>query len=87
MYKLLEAVSFAHSKGIMHRDIKPYNVLFDQAQHKLRLIDWGLADFLIPRKLYNVNVCALYYKAPELLLDYENYGFSLDMWCIGVVFA
>jgi len=69
MYKLLEAVCYAHSKGIMHRDIKPYNVLFNRTTHKLRLIDWGLAEFKIPRKLYNVNVCSLYYKAPEILLN------------------
>ena len=62
-------------------------MLFDPNQHKLRLIDWGLSDFYIPKKLYNVNVCSLYYKAPELLLNYEKYDTSLDIWSVGVLFA
>ena len=48
MYKLLKAVDFAHSKGIIHRDIKPGNIMIDLEKRQLRLIDWGLADFYYP---------------------------------------
>jgi len=48
MLALLEALAFTHSKGIMHRDVKPANVLIDHSQRMLRLIDWGLADFYFP---------------------------------------
>jgi casein kinase II subunit alpha len=68
--------------GIMHRDVKPHNVMIDHQQRKLRLIDWGLAEFYHPGQDYNVRVASRYFKGPELLVDYqvrtcEFDGFSL----------
>ena len=57
--------------GIMHRDVKPHNVMIDHAQRKLRLIDWGLAEFYHPGQDYNVRVASRYFKGPELLVDYQ----------------
>ncbi|KAJ1526487.1 Casein kinase II subunit alpha, partial [Nowakowskiella sp. JEL0078] len=48
MYKLLQALAFAHSKGIIHRDVKPQNCMYDPESKELRLIDWGLAEFYFP---------------------------------------
>jgi casein kinase II subunit alpha len=48
MFKLLQALAFSHSKGIMHRDVKPLNIIVDPRTKTLRLIDWGLADFYFP---------------------------------------
>jgi casein kinase II subunit alpha len=48
MYEILKALDFCHSKGIMHRDVKPHNIMIDYASRKLRLIDWGLAEFYHP---------------------------------------
>merc|ERR1711916_409343 len=48
LYKLLEALDYAHSMGIMHRDVKPHNTVYDPQTRALRLIDWGLADFYLP---------------------------------------
>lgn len=48
LYKLLQALDFAHSRGIMHRDVKPRNVVINRRTRSLRLIDWGLGDFYIP---------------------------------------
>ena len=62
---------FSHSMGIMHRDVKPHNVMIDHAQRKLRLIDWGLAEFYHPGQDYNVRVASRYFKGPELLVDYQ----------------
>jgi casein kinase II subunit alpha len=87
MYQLLKALDFCHSKGIMHRDVKPANVLIDHAQKKLRLIDWGLADFYFPGKEYPVRVATRFYKGPELLTDIKDYDYSLDIWGAGCMMA
>lgn len=57
--------------GIMHRDVKPHNVMIDHEHGKLRLIDWGLAEFYHPGTSYNVRVASRYFKGPELLADFE----------------
>eukprot|EP00668_Euglena_longa_P002630 GGOE01003076.1.p1 GENE.GGOE01003076.1~~GGOE01003076.1.p1 ORF type:complete len:399 (+),score=113.39 GGOE01003076.1:1853-3049(+) len=87
MFELLKALEFCHSMGIMHRDVKPLNVMFDYQNKKLRLIDWGLAEFYHADKEYNVSVASRYFKAPELLVGLRRYHYGLDMWSLGCVFA
>lgn len=45
IFELLKALDFCHANGIMHRDVKPHNVMIDHERRQLRLIDWGLAEF------------------------------------------
>ncbi|KAJ3372182.1 Casein kinase II subunit alpha [Kappamyces sp. JEL0680] len=79
----------------MHRDVKPHvrprlltqNVMIDHESRKLRLIDWGLAEFYHPGTSYNVRVASRYFKGPELLVDFQEYDYSLDMWSLGCMFA
>ncbi|VDL85761.1 unnamed protein product [Schistocephalus solidus] len=87
MFELLRALDACHSMGIMHRDVKPHNVMIDHSMRKLRLIDWGLAEFYHPGQEYNVRVASRYFKGPELLLDYQTYDYSLDLWSLGCMFA
>jgi len=87
IYELLKALDYCHSQGIMHRDVKPHNVMIDHEHRKLRLIDWGLAEFYHPGKEYNVRVASRYFKGPELLVDLQDYDYSLDMWSLGCMFA
>lgn len=54
---------------------------------QLRLIDWGLAEFYHQGTEYNVRVASRYFKGPELLVDFQEYDYSLDMWSLGAMFA
>ena len=58
IFELLKALDYCHSQGIMHRDVKPHNVMIDHQKRQLRLIDWGLAEFYMPGKDYNVRVAS-----------------------------
>lgn len=87
IFEVLRALDFCHSKGITHRDVKPHNIMIDHQNRKLRLIDWGLAEFYHPGQEYNVRVASRYFKGPELLIDLQTYDYSLDIWSLGCMFA
>lgn len=87
LHELLKALDFCHSRGVMHRDVKPHNVMIDHSRRQLRLIDWGLAEFYHPGQEYNVRVASRYFKGPELLVDFQEYDYSLDLWSVGCMLA
>lgn len=62
-------------------------VMIDHEKKELRLIDWGLAEFYHPYKEYNVRVASRYFKGPELLVDLQDYDYSLDLWSLGCMLA
>ena len=87
IYQILIALDYCHSMGIMHRDVKPQNIIINHKKKELRLIDWGLAEFYFPEQDYNVRVASRYFKGPELLVDDIYYDYSLDIWSLGCMFA
>eukprot|EP00877_Chromochloris_zofingiensis_P000343 jgi/Chrzof1/10309/Cz04g36230.t1 len=82
MYELLKALDYSHSQGIMHRDVKPHNVMIDHSQRQLRLIDWGLAEFYHPGREYNVRVASRYEQGMQQTMQYVQ---RLPLtWCKGL---
>lgn len=63
------------------------NIIVDHPKRILKLIDWGLSEFYIPDKEYNVRVASRPFKGPELLVDYQKYDYSLDIWSLGCIFG
>jgi casein kinase II subunit alpha len=84
-YRVLQALAHTHARGVMHRDVKPLNILCTDPRAQVKLADWGLAEFYHPMRKYSVHVATRYYKAPEILLDYEFYDYSMDVWAVGVM--
>jgi casein kinase II subunit alpha len=87
IFEIMRGLDYCHSKGVMHRDLKPGNVMIDVTKRKVRIIDWGLAEYYHKNMDYNVRVATRHYKGPELLVDYRTYDYSLDMWSLGWMLA
>lgn len=83
----MESLAYCHSKGIMHRDVKPSNIIVDPATLEIKLIDWGLSEFYLENQEYHTRVSSKPYKGPELLIGYKFYDFAMDMWSAGCVLA
>ena len=87
IYSILQGLDYAHQRGIIHRDIKPGNVLFQPETKTVKIVDWGLADIYEPGKRFNVRVASRYFKGPELLVDNHYYDYQLDIWSTGCMLA
>ena len=87
MYQLLRALSFVHGRGIMHRDVKPQNLLVDGRSHCLKVSDFGAACRAAINEPLEAYACSRFYRAPELCLGSKEYSYSIDLWSAGCVFA
>eukprot|EP00850_Spirogloea_muscicola_P005207 SM000023S07663 [mRNA] locus=s23:710938:713149:+ [translate_table: standard] len=88
MYQLCKGVAHCHSHGVMHRDLKPQNLLVDKEKGLLKIADLGLGRaFTVPLKSYTHEIVTLWYRAPEVLLGATHYSTPVDMWSVGCIFA
>ncbi|CEP17028.1 hypothetical protein [Parasitella parasitica] len=87
MYQLLKGIDYCHQNRVLHRDLKPQNLLINK--HKvLKLGDFGLARaFGIPVNTFSNEVVTLWYRAPDVLLGSRTYSTSIDIWAAGCIMA
>ncbi|CAH8452586.1 unnamed protein product [Schistosoma margrebowiei] len=87
MFQLLRGLQFCHSHNVLHRDLKPQNLLIND-NGELKLADFGLARaYGIPVRQYSAEVVTLWYRPPDVLLGAKLYTTSIDMWSAGCIFA
>jgi len=85
--QLLKGICHCHENRVLHRDLKPQNLLINR-DGELKLADFGLArSFGIPVRSYTHEVVTLWYRSPEVLLGSRHYSTPIDMWSVGCIFA
>merc|ERR1719246_382378 len=86
-HQMLRGMEFLHSNRIIHRDIKPQNLLVD-SQEKLKIADFGLARaYSLPMPQYTHEVITIWYRPLEILLGSKLYSLPVDLWSCGCVMA
>ncbi|BFZ10429.1 hypothetical protein BsWGS_13468 [Bradybaena similaris] len=86
LFQLLRGLSYCHKRRVLHRDLKPQNLLINE-RGELKLADFGLARAKsIPTKTYSNEVVTLWYRPPDVLLGSTEYSTPIDMWGVGCIF-
>ncbi|CAJ1978605.1 unnamed protein product [Sphenostylis stenocarpa] len=87
LFQIVNAVAYIHSRKILHRDLRPENILIDFGTHAVKISDFGSARTFEVPFLYSNKVGCPFYRAPELLLGSSNYSTPNDIWSVGCIFG
>ncbi|RXK39679.1 CMGC/CDK/CDK5 protein kinase [Tremella mesenterica] len=86
-HQLLNGIQYCHDNRVLHRDLKPQNLLINRRM-ELKIGDFGLARaFGVPVNTFSNEVVTLWYRAPDVLLGSRTYNTSIDIWSVGCIFA
>jgi cyclin-dependent kinase 7 len=87
MIQTLRGLEYLHLNWILHRDLKPNNLLVT-ADGVLKIGDFGLAKFFgSPNRIYTHQVVTRWYRCPELLFGARQYSTGVDIWAVGCIMA
>lgn len=90
MCQVLLALEYMHSKGIVHRDITPANILVKINPKDdlpfVKICDFGLSCHPSHYRITTPGTVTSWYRAPEICCEYEYYGPKIDVWSAGCVF-
>lgn len=87
LYQILLGINFCHMHRVLHRDLKPQNLLIDDSG-LLKIADFGLSRAVsVSLQPYTQGVVSLWWRAPEILLGVQTYTAAVDIWSIGAIFA
>jgi len=88
LYQILRGLKYLHSARVLHRDIKPGNLLVN-SNCCLKICDFGLARIEEPDECRHMTqeVVTQYYRSPELLMGTKHYSSAIDIWSVGCIFA
>jgi casein kinase II subunit alpha len=84
---LLSALNETHYRHVFHRDIKWQNLMVSFRERTLKIIDWGLAEYIVSDRKLSSRVGTKTYKAPELLMGAQFYGSEIDILAAGITMA
>ncbi|KAL3073746.1 hypothetical protein niasHS_015488 [Heterodera schachtii] len=85
LVQLLRGLAYCHCRRILHRDLKPQNLLINR-MGELKLADFGLARAQsVPTKTYSNEVVTLWYRPPDVLLGSTDYSTHIDLWGVGCI--
>ena len=84
--KILSGLSYCHSRSLVHRDVKPSNILISPSG-EVKLADFGLARILSPSDDMSHQISTRWYRAPEILFGARRYDAGVDMWAVGAIAA
>ncbi|KAF5269888.1 hypothetical protein FQR65_LT05686 [Abscondita terminalis] len=87
LYQINNAILFCHQRRVLHRDLKPQNLLINK-DGLIKLADFGLGrSFGVPVRAFTHEVVTLWYRAPEILLGSARYSCPVDVWSLACIFS